>query len=67
MMDQKYIERLVGKYCKIVIKAPGKKKGMVRIGLLEDINYLDNSITIELREGEDIVYVDEIIAIRTVR
>jgi len=66
-MEPKYIERLVGKYCKIVTKAPGEKKGTVKIGLLEDINYLENSITLELKEGEDIVLVDNIIAIRLVR
>jgi hypothetical protein len=66
-MEPKYIERLVGKYCKIVIKEPGEKKGTVRIGLIENINYLDNSITIEVKEGENIVCVDNIIAIRSVQ
>lgn len=66
MMEPKYIERLVGKYCKIVTKAPGERKGSVVIGLLENIDYLDNSIVIELREGEDIVHIDHIIAIRAV-
>jgi len=66
-MEPKYIERLVGKYCKIVIKEPGEKKGTVRIGLIENINYLDNSITVEIKEGENIVCVDNIIAIRSVQ
>ena len=64
-MEPKYIERLIGKYCKIITKTPGQKKGTVRIGMLEDVNYLDNCVTIELKEGTDTIQVDNIIAIRS--
>ena len=65
-MKSKYIEKLLGKYCKIITKNPGEKKGKVRIGFLEDINYLDNSIIIELKEGVDTIQVENIIAIRPI-
>jgi hypothetical protein len=65
-MKPRYIEKLLGKYCKIITKKPGEKKGRVRIGFLEDINYLDNSVIIELKEGIDTIQVENIIAIRSI-
>jgi len=40
------MERLVGKYCKIVTKEPGEERASVVTGILEDVDYKDGFILI---------------------
>ncbi len=37
-MVKRYMEKLVGKYCKIVTKEPGEERANVVTGILEDVD-----------------------------
>ena len=46
-MEKKYMERLVGKYCKIVTKEPGEERASVVTGTLEDVDYKDGFVLVD--------------------
>ena len=63
-MEKKYMERLVGKYCKIVTKEPGQEKASVVTGTLEDVDYKDGFVLIDSSRGLGCLRIDTIIAIK---
>ncbi|KYK21277.1 hypothetical protein AYK21_05070 [Thermoplasmatales archaeon SG8-52-2] len=63
-MEKKYMERLVGKYCKIVTKEPGDDRASVVIGTLEDVDYKDGFILIDSEQGLGCLRISTIIAIK---
>lgn len=63
-MEKKYMERLVGKYCKIVTKEPGEEKASVVTGILEDVDYKDGFVLVDSRQGLGCLRIDTIIAIK---
>ncbi|UCF12608.1 MAG: hypothetical protein JSW06_11350 [Thermoplasmatales archaeon] len=63
-MEKKYMERLVGKYCKIVTKEPGEEKASVVTGTLEDVDYKDGFVLIDSSRGLGCLRIDTIIAIK---
>jgi len=63
-MEKKYMERLVGKYCKIVTKEPGEERASVVTGKLEGIDYKDGFILIDSTQGLGFLRIDTIIAIK---
>lgn len=63
-MEKKYIERLVGKYCKIVTKEPGEERASVVTGIIEDVDYKDGFVLIDSRQGLGCLRIDTIIAIK---
>jgi flagellin FlaB len=58
------MERLVGRYCKVVTKEPGEKKATVTTGLLEDVDYQDGFIIIDSHQGLGALRISTIIAIK---
>ena len=50
-MSEKTFERFVGKYCKILFTEPGKKKAIVIIGLLKNIEHKNGFLIIESKNG----------------
>ncbi len=58
------MERLVGKYCKIVTKEPGDERVSVVTGILEDVDYKDGFILIDSEQGLGCLRIDTIIAIK---
>ncbi|UCF50343.1 MAG: hypothetical protein JSU91_02345 [Thermoplasmatales archaeon] len=63
-MEKKYMERLIGKYCKIVTKEPGDDRASVVIGTLEDVDYKDGFILIDSDQGLGCLRINTIIAIK---
>ena len=63
-MEKRYMERLVGKYCKIVTKEPGEERANVVTGILEDVDYKDGFILIDSSQGLGCLRIDTIIAIK---
>ena len=63
-MEKKYMERLVGKYCKIVTKEPGEERASVVTGILEDVDYKDGFILIDSEQGLGCLRINTIIAIK---
>lgn len=58
------MERLVGKYCKIVTKEPGENRASVVTGTLEDVDYKDGFILVDSDQGLGCLRIDTIIAIK---
>jgi archaeal flagellin FlaB len=63
-MARNYMERLVGKYCKIVTKEPGDERVSVVTGILEDVDYKDGFILIDSEQGLGCLRIDTVIAIK---
>ncbi len=63
-MEKKYMERLIGKYCKIVTKEPGEDRANVITGTLEDVDYKDGFILVDSEQGLGCLRINTIIAIK---
>lgn len=63
-MTKRYMEKLVGKYCKIVTKEPGEERANVVSGVLEDVDYKDGFILVDSSQGLGCLRIDTIIAIK---
>ena len=63
-MEKKYMERLIGKYCKIVTKEPGEERATVVTGTLEDVDYKDGFILVDSKQGLGCLRISTIIAIK---
>lgn len=63
-MEKKYMEKLVGKYCKIVTKEPGEERASVVTGYVEDIDYKDGFIIVNSKQGLGCLRINTIIAIK---
>jgi flagellin FlaB len=63
-MEKRYMERLKGKYCKIVTKEPGEDRATVVTGTLEDVDYKDGFILIDSSQGLGCLRISTIIAIK---
>ena len=63
-MEKKYMERLIGKYCKIVTKEPGEERASVVSGILEDVDYKDGFILINSKQGLGCLRINTVIAIK---
>jgi len=63
-MTKRYMEKLVGKYCKIVTKEPGEERANVVSGILEDVDYKDGFILVDSSQGLGCLRIDTIIAIK---
>ena len=58
------MEKLVGKYCKIVTKEPGEDRANVVTGILEDVDYKDGFILVDSEQGLGCLRINTIIAIK---
>lgn len=63
-MEKRYMEKLIGKYCKIVTKELGKERATVITGVLEDVDYKDGFILVDSSQGLDCLHIGTIIAIK---
>jgi ribosome maturation factor RimP len=66
-MEKKYMERLIGQYCKIVTKEPGEERASVVTGTLEDVDYQDGFILVDSEQGLGCLRINTIIAIKPAR
>lgn len=63
-MEKKYMERLIGKYCKIVTKEPGEDRASVVTGILDDVDYKDGFVLVDSEQGLGCLRINTIIAIK---
>lgn len=66
-MENKYMKRFVGRYCKVVTKEPGEQRATVTMGLLEDVDNEDGFIFIDSDQGLGALSIRSIIAIKPVK
>jgi len=58
------MDKLVGRYCKIVLKEPGKEKASVVSGILEEIDYDAGFVIIDSDQGLGCLNLKSIVAIK---
>ena len=58
------MERLIGKYCKIVTKEPGESRASVVTGTLEDVDYDDGFVLVDSKQGLGCLRISTIVAIK---
>ena len=63
-MNQKCVDKLIGKYCKIVTKEPGDEKSYVVVGTVKDVDHDAGFITVESTQGLGCLSINTIIAIK---
>lgn len=63
-MEKRYMEKLIGRYCKVVMKEPGEERASVVTGILEDVDYQDGFIVINSEQGLGCLRINTIIAIK---
>ncbi len=66
-MSEDTIDKLKGKYCKVVINEPSKKKASVIYGFLKDIDHKKGFVIIESSDGLEVVNKNFVIAIKPSR
>ena len=63
-MNQKCVDKLIGKYWKIVTKEPGDEKPYVVVGTVKDVDHDAGFITVESTQGPGCLCINTIIAIK---
>ena len=63
-MKEKCVDRLIGKYCKIVTKEPGEREACVVTGIVTDIDHDAGFVTIESAQGMGCLNIKTIVAIK---
>jgi len=63
-MNGKCIDKLIGKYCKIVTKEPGDERIYVVTGIVKDVDHDAGFITVESTQGLGCLSIKTIIAIK---
>jgi flagellin FlaB len=58
------MDRLVGKYCKIVTKEPGDQRVSIITGILEEVDHKDGFILVGSSQGLGLLRVNNIVAIK---
>lgn len=63
-MKKKGMDRLIGRYCKIVVKEPGEERVHVIFGFVTDIDHDAGFLVIESSEGVGCLSIKTIEAIK---
>ena len=63
-MVRNYLEKMKGRYCKIVTNEPGADRASVVTGILDDVDYIDGFIIVDSIKGLGCISIDTIIAIK---
>lgn len=63
-MDKKCVDKLIGKYCKIVTNEPGDDRSYVVLGIVKDIDHDAGFIIIESEKGIGCLNIKAIVAIK---
>ena len=64
-MNGKCVDKLIGKYCKIITKEPGEERSNVVTGIVNDVNHESGFIMIESEQGVGCLSIKTIVAIKT--
>ena len=63
-MEEKCLDKMVNKYCKIITKEPGEERAHVVFGMVLDIDYDAGLLYIESRQGVGCLNIETIEAIK---
>lgn len=63
-MKKKCMDRLIGRYCKIVTREPGEERAHVVFGFVTDIDHTAGLLIIESNEGLGCLSIKTIEAIK---
>ncbi len=63
-MEEKCLDRMIDKYCKIVIKEPGEKRVHVVFGMVMNIDHDAGLLVIESNQGVGCLNIKTIEAIK---
>ena len=63
-MNEKCVDRLIGKYCKIITKEPGEDRANVVTGIIMEIDHDAGFIMIESIQGMGCLNINTIVAIK---
>ena len=66
-MKRNCMDKLIGKYCKIVTKEPGEDRAHVVSGIVKDIDYDIGLLFIESEQGQGCLNLKAIVAIKPSR
>ncbi len=58
------MDKLIGKFCKIVTKEPGMQRAQVVSGTVTDIDHDSGFVTVESSQGLGILSIKTIVAIK---
>jgi hypothetical protein len=63
-MNGKCVDKLIGKYCKIITKEPGEERPNVVTGIIIEIDHDAGFLTIESTQGIGCLNINTIVAIK---
>jgi len=63
-MEKKCMDKLIGKYCKVVTTKPGEETAHVVFGMLEDIDYDAGIVIIKSNPNLLNINIENIVAIK---
>ena len=63
-MNGKCVDKLIGKYCKIITKEPGEERANVVTGIIIEIDHDAGFLTIESTQGIVCLNINTIVAIK---
>ena len=63
-MNGKCVDKLIGKYCKIITKKPGEERANVITGIIMEIDHDAGFLTIESTQGMGCLTINTIVAIK---
>ncbi len=63
-MKEKYMGKLVGKYCKIVTREPGEERASVVTGILKDVDHEKGVLMIDSGQSLGCLSITTVIAIK---
>ena len=66
-MNGKCVDKLIGKYCKIITKEPGKERANVVTGIVIEIDHDAGFLTIESTQGIGCLNINTIVSIKSRR
>jgi hypothetical protein len=66
-MDEKYLEKLIDKHCKITTKLPGGTESMVIFGIIIGIDYDADIMIVSSENGVGCLNIKSVKAIRPTR
>jgi len=63
-MNGKCVDKMIGKYCKIITKEPGEERANVVTGIVNDVDHESGFIMIESEQGVGCLSIKTIVAIK---
>ena len=63
----KKLKKMVGKYCKVVVREDGHSRAEVVTGVLEKVSYKDGFVYLTTTKGNACYRIDNIVAVKKIQ